>query len=267
VGGGERAERKRRQAARSGAASKAVQSARAASGSDRTRLLTSAVVLVVLAAAVVGGVFWQRSRSAAPDLPAKHVATSYPTKVAGAVVVAGTGPVTVDLYEDFLCPVCRQFEDRDATKIEQALDSGKITVRYHMVNLLDDRSNPPGYSLESASAALCAAEAGQFPSYHDSLYASQPNEGGRGHSLDALVQLGRSLGITDSTFEQCVRSGTHKDAVTAEYAAASSNPALQRPGPGNAKYFGTPTVVVNGKIADTSNPDWLASALASSAAG
>lgn len=297
MGGAERAERKRRQqavhtarsgntaksgkAARSGTAvtsghagkagqaaksGQAVRSARPAvsggSGGPRT-IIVAAVVVAVLAAAVVGGVLWQRSRSEAPAVSPKQVAAAYPVQIDAGVVVAGKpeAPVTVDVYEDMLCPACRLFEERDGAAIERELAAGTVRVRYHLLNLLDDKSNPPGYSLDSGSATMCAAEFGQFPSYHASLFASQPREGGRGHSVDQLVRLGRDVGITDPGFESCVRDGTHEAAVRAQLTSASADPLLQRPGPGGGRYFGTPTIVVGGKVVDLSNGNWLADAV------
>jgi protein-disulfide isomerase len=261
LGGAERAQRKRRQATR------AVVAAKPGSRSDRGRMVAAIVVVLVLAAAVFGGVWWQRSQSEAmPQAPAKEVAASYPVQLADRLVVAGadSAKVTVDVYEDFLCPACGAFEARYFPRMEEALQSGSIKVRYHLINMLDDKSNPPGYSLEAASAAMCAVPSGKFMSYHGSLYATQPSEGGPGYTVDQLVQLGRDLRITDPSFEQCVRAGTYKDAVRAELAAAENDPSLRRSA-GGGQYFGTPTVVVNGSMVDLSDAAWLDKAI--SAAG
>jgi protein-disulfide isomerase len=221
--------------------------------------------MLVIAAAVIGGVLWQRSRSAPPPVTAQPASSAYPVRLDGPVVIAGadTAKLTVDVYEDFLCPACGAFEKRDAAKIEQALAAGTLRVRYHVVNLLDDSSNPPGYSLDAGSAALCAADAGAFPGYHASLFANQPREGGRGHTLDQLVQLGHDLGISSGSFDACVRGGTHRGDVRAQLDAAMADASLRRPSNGGGQYFGTPTVVVAGKIVDLSHSTWLDDALRS----
>jgi len=270
VGGAERAQRRRRQqqtaAKRPAKSSTVVQAARASTGSggDRNRLLKGIIVVAVIAAVVIGGVLWQRSRSAPPDAaPVRTITAEYPVTIDGGVVVAGEGSaeVTVDVYEDFLCPACGTFEERDAAKIEQALAAGTVKVRYHMLNLLDQQSNPPGYSLDAAAAGVCAAEAGEFPSFHASLFGAQPREGGHGYTIDQLVQLGRDVGITGPAFESCVRDGTHADAVRAELESARTDPALRRPNPNGGDYFGTPTVVADGKLVDLGNPNWLDDAI------
>lgn len=280
MGGAERADRRRKQRAnrapspgtppgpKRGGATRATASARAsAARDDRRRILTAVAVVLLLGAAVLGGVLWQRSRSTLADAAPTRVDASYPARVDNGTVLAGAegAKSTVDVYEDFLCPACGNFEQRDAAKINDALAAGTLKVRYHIINLLDEQSNPAGYSLDAGAAALCAADAGAFPGYHASLFGSQPEEGGRGYSLDQLVKLGHDLGITDPTFDGCVRNRTHAGAVRAQLAAATSDPALRRPRPGGSQVFGTPTVVVAGKVVDLGDAAWLDNALRAAA--
>jgi len=228
------------------------------------RVVVVAVVVALLVAAVAAGVLWQRSRSGPGPAQAAHVTAEYPAALTDGVVVAGkdTARVTVDVYEDFLCPACGAFEKRDGTAIDDALAAGTARVRYHIVNILDDLSNPPGYSTGAANAALCAADAGQFPSYHASLYGKQPREGGRGYTDDQFVQLGRDLGITGATFESCVRTGAHDADVRAQEQAATSTQNLQRSYPDGRRGFATPTVVIDGKLVDIDSASWLTDAIA-----
>lgn len=276
MGGAQRSERQRRQqATRGGPATKsgsksgskpsrpAVASV-SGGGDDRRRVGVMVAVVALVVTAVIGGVLWQRSRSGPGPAEAKQVAAAYPVVLEDGVVIAGKDDagVTVDIYEDFLCPACGTFENRDAAAIESALVGGSVRVRYHIVNILDDLSNPPGYSTDAGNAAMCAADAGQFPSYHASLFAKQPREGGRGYTDDQLVQLGRDVGITDSTFESCVRSGTHDNDVRAQEQAAAADESLLRTYPDGRRAFATPTVVVDGdrvEIGDSSA--WLTSAI------
>lgn len=234
-------------------------------GDNRRRVFVTLVILALLGAAVAAGVLWQRSRSGPGPAQATPVTAEYPVARTDGVVVAGkdSARVTVDIYEDFLCPACGAFEKRDGAAIDEALAAGTARVRYHIVNILDDLSNPPGYSTDAANAALCAADAGQFPSYHASLYGRQPREGGRGYTDDQLVQLGRDLGITAASFESCVRSGSHDDAVRAQEQAATSSQALQRSYPDGRRGFATPTVVVDGKLIEIGDSaSWLTDVIA-----
>ena len=237
------------------ARSRAVSAARRSAGGGRAGVYAGVAVIVVLVVVVALGVWASRGR--APTLaavPPVRVSAHYPVGVREGVVVAGApgAPTTVDAYEDFLCPICDAFESQHASTIQQALTAGWITVRYHMLNLLEDRSNPPGYSLQAANAGLCAAEAGVFPSYHASLYAKQPQEGGPGYTPDQLVALGRALGA-GSSFASCARSGTYDAQVNSQLSAAENDQTLVQQGP-NGSSFGTPTVLVDGKIIPVLSP-------------
>jgi protein-disulfide isomerase len=281
MGGAKRAERQRRQravlAAKQAGKPEARQTARPAGksgaakrttppagGGNRRGIAVALAVVILLVAAVAAGVLWQRSRSGPGPAQATPVAAEYPVALADGVVMAGkdSAGVTVDIYEDFLCPACGEFEKRDGAAIEDALAAGTVQVRYHIVNILDDLSNPPGYSTDAANAALCAAEAGEFPGYHASLFGSQPREGGRGYTDDQLVQLGRDLGITSAGFESCVRTGSHDGDVRAQEQAATSSESLRRSFPDGRRGFATPTVVVDGKIVDIGSASWLPNAIA-----
>ncbi|TWP47956.1 protein-disulfide isomerase [Lentzea tibetensis] len=252
MGGAERSARKKKQAAR------AVSQARG--GNDRTKIIVGVVVVVVLAVAVIGGVLWSRSTS---DLaaPKPDNVTSAPSARDGAVVVVGkdTAKVTVDMYEDFLCPACGAFEKEYGEQIRKELDAGNLKVRYHMLPMLNRASNPEGYSQESANAALCAADAGKFPSYFEGLFAAQPREGTAGHDKTKLVKLGKDLGITDAAFEPCVQNGTYNQILDDEMARVGKEPSLQRDG----AFRGTPTVVANGQPVDWQNSSWLSDLLKS----
>jgi protein-disulfide isomerase len=240
----------REQRAKRKTGSSVVSAARRSSSGGQSGIYVGIAVIVVLVIVVAAGVLLTRNRNSAPAaaIPPVRVSASYPVSLQDGVVVAGKpgAPTTVDAYEDFLCPVCGVFEATHAENIQQALNAGRITVRYHMLNLLASRSNPPGYSLQAANAGLCAANAGAFPSYHASLYGKQPEEGAAGYTVDQLVTLGQALGAA-GTFEPCVRSGTHNAAVQAQLAAAESNQALVQQ-TANGPSFGTPTVMVNGKV-------------------
>src|ERR1700754_1950305 len=131
-------------------------------GVDRMPIILVAIVLGV--AVVVGlGVWFTRG--------SEEVSANYSVSASGAVVTAGNGPVVVDVYEDYLCPICERFEQAYGSEITQALNAGQITVRYHSIAILDSRSNPPGYSTRGANAALCSVPSGIFPAYHAALYA------------------------------------------------------------------------------------------------
>jgi protein-disulfide isomerase len=220
------------------------------------------VVVVLLAGAVIGGVLYsnaQKNQTEGQVIKAVAVSTDYPVRRDGAVVIAGKddAKTTLDVYEDFLCPFCRQFEDTYGPAIDQKLADGTLKVRYHMVTILNDRSDPAGYSLDAANAGLCAADAGRFPSFYKSLYSSQPEEGARGYDKAQLTRLGTDLGITTPDFNSCISSSKYNPTIESATDAAINTPHLQKAPDGSQKGFGTPTVTSGERTIDLRDPNWL----------
>ena len=273
MGGAERNARKKRQSQLTGKRPPAV--ARHRSG-DRQKVIIGVVVVVLLLGAVLGGVIYTNNKKNAtegqniaaksPTAQLDQAATgaaadkvTYPVRREGAAVVVGrpTAKVTLDVYEDFLCPVCRSFEASYGPDIAKHVKDGTVQVRYHMLPMLNDRSDPAGYSMDSANAGLCAADAGKFPAFHLSLYDAQPAEGARGWDKQQLAKLGTDLGITGSTFTSCVESGKYDSALQSAFDKIKTTAYLQQDLGGGQKGFGTPTIAVGPKTVDVSAPQWL----------
>lgn len=258
MGGAERGERKRKQQAAVAAQSEATRPGPAGGVSRRAVAAVGVAMLIVL---VVGAGIWLQVREASdalpPTVPLAKPGPQYPVTPKGDTVVTGKpgAPVTIDIYEDFLCPACGQFEKMYGQRLDQAAASGQAHVVYHPIAILDAVSEPPGYSSLAAGGAFCAAQAGVFPRYHDSLYATQPTENEAGWTSAQLTRLGRDLGAGDG-FARCL-DGSGPRAVAATEKAGRYLSTLRPDG-----RVGTPTVVVDGVAADTGDEQWLDRALA-----
>ncbi len=191
-------------------------------------LATSAVVAVVLFAAVVGVGIYFAQRPADVVVPPNATAQ-------GVVVGQPDAPVRIDLYVDFQCPACRQFEQRVGPTIDELVKSGTAKVAYHPVAFLD-RFSSTRYSSRAAAASGCAAAAGVFPRFAELLFAHQPPEGGDGLSDQRLIELGRQAGATGEDFATCVRQERY-----AGWVAHITETASRR------GVNATPTVLVNGE--------------------
>ncbi|SDN06565.1 DsbA family protein [Allokutzneria albata] len=246
MGGAQRnARNKKKQAA------SAVAAARGTS-SDRNKVIIGVVFVVLLAVGVIGGVLL--TNQAAGAIPVAEVKADYPVQRQEGTVVAGkdTAKATIDVYADFLCPACGQFEKLYGEKINEKINSGELKVRYHVLPFLNSMSNPEGYSRDAANAALCAADGGKFPTYFASLFGKQPAEGGKGYDDNRLIELGTAVGAGPD-FEQCVRTKRHVALGEAELKAFTDNQALV----GSRGTHGTPTVAHNGKKIEIADANWL----------
>jgi len=193
---------------------------------------TIGVVLVLVASGLVGwAVMANQSKDAASKLTTPSVAVDD-----GTAFAVGTGPVVVDLYEDFMCPICHEFETQSGATIKQLVSQNKVTVRYHPVAILDRASNGTQYSTRAAGAAAAAAEGGKFIEYHDVLYANQPAENSDGLTDAKLIDLGKSVGLTSTAFIDAINNKTYT-----AWAGKVTDTFSQR------GYTGTPTIVVAGK--------------------
>ena len=142
-----------------------------------------------------------------------------------------TGVPVLDIYEDFQCPVCMEFETVNMKYIESLITEKKATIHYHLLSFLGDES------VRAANASACAADQGKFIQFHNGLYANQPRSENSGEwSNDRLIEIGANVGVSGDKFESCVNNLEYEGwvAKSAE-AAAKSN------------VNSTPTVFVNGK--------------------
>jgi protein-disulfide isomerase len=257
-----------RKRTRQRSAARAVSRARAGRR-DRTWIVAAVVIVVVIATAVVGGVLYhqhQSNQAAQTIIPALTVpgSNSYPSTVdkTDATVLVGqaAAKVTIDAYEDFLCPICGQFEASNVSTIERQLDAGTIKVRYHMINLLDNSSNPPGYSLMAANTALAVATVAPatFLDYHYSLYQKQPQEHGTGWTQAQLTDLAHRLGVSGPRFDSLIANKTYDHQIQTNLTNATHDQALWQTNTDGSQGFGTPTIVAdNTPINWQANATWL----------
>ena len=161
----------------------------------------------------------------------------------GSVLMAqsGVSKPELEVFEDFQCPICKQFEEASGKTIHELAEQGKVKVVYRPFHLFAQQKDPIRInSLRAAEAALCVP-ADKWISYHDALFKFQPAEGEKGFSPDDLVKWGKDVGVTDPNFEKCVRDGQKKSTVD-----AMTKYALQDRG-----VDGTPTVFLNGQKLDS----------------
>lgn len=180
---------------------------------------------------------------------------------ATATVLAGNAEAktTVDVYEDFLCPFCATFERTTADQVSDQLGKGAVKVRYHLLNLLDPNSVPPGYSTLAANAALTVAQLApdKFMAFHTLLFSKQPEEGKSGYTEDQLIDFAKQAGVTDPGLAAAVKAKTYNSKITANLADAEKDPKLKQSASDGSQVFGTPAVVVNGKLTNWRGDQWL----------
>jgi protein-disulfide isomerase len=214
---------------------------RRAAARSRERWTAGSLAAVVLLVTLIG-VGVQASRA---KIAGNLVATN--ASVSNGVVFGKKAAATVDIYEDFQCPICLNFEKTAGAYLDKAARADKAQLRFHMISILDSSSNGNRYSSRAANAALCASDdsVDAFFAYHKVLYGTvggkqvQPAENSNGRSNSELEGYAKQAGITGAkltAFDTCVSDETHKALVQAITDRASQE-----------GVSGTPTIKVNGK--------------------
>jgi protein-disulfide isomerase len=223
-------------------ANRVVREMRARQRRRRTLWTSLLAVAVLLVAGVTGVVSWQLSRPSGAAAPA--AATDDGTGFA-----VGTGPVTVEIYFDFLCPSCRRFEQAAAPTLDRYLAEKKVTLVYRPIAILDEASTTR-YSTRAGAAGACAAERGKLHEFVAAMMDRQPAEGTAGLSDDEIVGIGGGVGLTGEDFGACVRGDAYHDWLTSNTEAAAGRGVQS-----------TPTVLVNGARLDNPTPERLTAAI------
>lgn len=213
--------------------------ARARAERRRRTVLGGAVAAVLVVVAVVVAIVVQSQRTATPD----DAATPAGTVDGGTAVEVGAAdaPVTLDVYEDFQCPMCASFEAEAGGTIQQLVDDGEVVVRYRPMAFLD-RASSTGYStraLNAAAVVLDRAGPEAFTRFHELLFTEQPAEGTAGLDDDRLVELAARAGATGDDVAEGIRDREFEDWTATVTDAAS-----------RAGITGTPTVLVDGVALD-----------------
>ena len=203
-------------------------------------LLMYTVIAVAIAAIVIGGalILTNQSKPAtqsltAPNPPVGSANTPKSIPASGLTLGNADAKHTIDVYEDFQCPYCRDFTvDSEPQIVANYVATGKAKLVWHDKVIIDSGVGGTE-SLDAANAARCAEDQGMFWPYHDWLYANQYTEGSGAFTKDRLKTIGQLAGVPDLTkFNSCVDSGTHNDEVKSASAAST--------------YTSTPTIVVDG---------------------
>jgi protein-disulfide isomerase len=152
----------------------------------------------------------------------------------------------ITVYEDYMCPICNQFETGNMSQIKQWVQDGKATLEVRPFNLLDRASLGSKYSTRSAAAAACVAnyDPEAFLDVNSAFYENQPSENTRGLTNDKLADIAEKAGATNPKVRSCIT-----DQEFAGWVGDATNRALTEPLPNSdlPKLTGTPTVIVNGK--------------------
>jgi protein-disulfide isomerase len=227
--------------------------AEAARQEARRRALTIASAVVAAIIVAVGtGILIQTARH---NEQAKiQAASAPPANLTNGALLVGkpSAKATVEIWEDFQCPACKNFETLNGAQLAAWAADGTAKIEYHPVAILDHQSSTE-YSTRAlnAAAAVINVDPKAFVKFHSLLYANQPEEGGSGLPDSQLIDYAVQAGVQRTAVESAITNRKYAGWVTKVTDEFSS-----------VKHFtATPTIVINGKAIKDYAPTSLKAAV------
>jgi protein-disulfide isomerase len=191
------------------------------SGSLKTFYVILGIVAVIGLGAVARSVGSKSAAKAATE-PVKISGVDDPVKLTemakGVTMGNPDAPVTLMVFEDYLCPHCAHFTTEIEPQIKaQLVDPGKVKLVYH-----DFPLQPASGSFLAARAARCANDQGKFWEYQDILFRNQGTWGLTSEKEPVLMNYADGLDLDMGEFRKCLDSDKYADVVTANLELAKA---------------------------------------------
>ena len=240
----------RREAAR--AKAEKLRQEQAAREKRSRNILIGALVGIVALVVVVGLVIFNESKKTLLD-EFDGATPAYSNNHGGIIVGAegagkpNDGAKNVQVYLDFMCPYCGQFEDLNAADLAELREAGEINVTYHILANLDRLSMGTAFSTRSANAAVTVASDAPeyFVPFIEGMFANQPAENTEGLSDEEIATIALEAGVPQEVVD------TFADGTYVEWTGVASQQA-QRDG-----VPGTPAVFLDGKQIDQREVNYM----------
>jgi protein-disulfide isomerase len=157
----------------------------------------------------------------------------------GAIPVgAGTAPVTVEIYLDYMCPACGKFEEANSGELDRLIAAGTVRVELRPISFLDKASKGSRYSTRTANAMATVADRAPASvwAFTKALFNNQPDEGTRGLTDAQIADLATKAGVAAEAVD------AFDDRVFERWVVESTDTAFK------SGIEGTPTIKINGKV-------------------
>jgi protein-disulfide isomerase len=154
--------------------------------------------------------------------------------------------IRIQMYVDYFCPICGQFEKANGDQLTTWLESGAANVEIFPMAILDRASLGTKYATRAANAAACVADSSpdSYYDFHNSLFVNQPEENTVGLTDGELIALTKEVGVDKpDVVADCISNQKFKSWVADARSRAQNGPIVDS---NVDKVAGTPTVIVNG---------------------
>lgn len=220
------------------------------------------VIIFLCCAGIFGYFYWKHSqRKASQQVTAAEIA-ALPNKPTDSNSTYGfliskngvnkpvPGVPTVQIYTDFICPWCGQFDRQLDPTFMKMIAAGQLNLNLHPCTFLDEASSDH-YSTRTAAAAVYVAqnEPSKLLSFIEALFAAnfQPQEGPNYQPVsDARIrEQALKAGVSPEVAAKCT-DGTYTKWIKLASKYILTMPQVKVPSGPNKGGVTTPTVIING---------------------
>ena len=128
----------------------------------------------------------------------------------GSTLGSADAPVTLEVWEDFQCPVCaRHSLDVEPAIVDRYVMTNQVRIVHHDMSFIggfvgkavDDPSNE---STIAAMGAYCAAEQDLYWSFAHWTYANQQGENQGAFDREGITRIAAAAGVDEAALSACV---------------------------------------------------------------
>jgi protein-disulfide isomerase len=195
------------------------------------------VGIAVVAVLAVGLVIFYGTNNASSAQGNAAVAPAPLDKCGSAACGDANAPVKLDVYADFQCPYCAQFDPALQQLAAGYIDTGKVRLVYHNFPVIGPESQT------AAQAAECAGEQNQFWRFANVMFKRQGAENSGVFTPANLKRMAADTKLDTQAFNSCLDSGKYASTVSQQQAEGKQR-GVQA----------TPTFFVNGQIHEGAVP-------------
>lgn len=202
-----------------------------AAGKKNSFVVWVSIIAVVVVGALIALVVWMNQSLAGPGTTPTVAAVNTET---GAISI-GSGVDEVEVWYDYNCPHCQDFEAANSQTLNSLVDDNSITYKLYPVSIMD-RASTTQFSTRAANATYCVAEADSALTarYTEAVFSNITTQDGIPN--EQLISLANGLGVTG--LEDCINNGTYSTFV--KNVTTKSLPVNEETG-----RSGTPTLIIN----------------------
>ena len=122
-------------------------------------------------------------------------------------------PVTLEVWEDFQCPVCaRHSLEVEPVLVGTYVRDGVLRIVHHDLAFLGS-GGADDESVHAASGAVCANRQDAYWDYAHWVYANQDGENAGGFRPERLRSIAEAAGVDVSGWDACVSDAAVRQAV------------------------------------------------------